>query len=89
VNISLKEQLTMSCQRIMIRNDAGNTAHSLCCLIAFCMLLERGKEQKVLFVIWHKLISVILVLSLMVASTPSLFFNFDFHTVYFLFSVYK
>ena len=39
----------------MIRNDAGNTAHSLCCLIAFCRLLARGKEQKVHSVIWPQI----------------------------------
>lgn len=36
-------------------NDTGNTAHSLCCLIAFFRLLARDKEQKVRSVIWPQI----------------------------------
>jgi hypothetical protein len=89
VNISLKEQLTVCCQRIMKRNDAGNTAHSLCCLIAFCMLLARGKEQKGFSVTWPQInFSDSCIVTDGCLNTKS-FFYFDFHTVYFLFSVYK
>ena len=44
-------RIKVSRQCIVVRNDAGNTAHSLCCLIAFCRFLARGKEQKVHYVI--------------------------------------
>jgi hypothetical protein len=39
----------------MIRNDAGNTEHSLCCLIVFCRFLSRGRENKVRSVIWPQI----------------------------------